>query len=93
MSRSSLSQPRIRSKHKARIRCRKPSSTGFFLQLPMGYPDRDEGMQILRRYLGDNPLLNLDPVCHREEDVLAARRLIQTVSCPRIATGIHYAAD
>lgn len=50
----------------------------FFLQLPMGYPDRDEGMQILRRYLGDNPLLNLDPVCQRA-DVLAARRLIQTV--------------
>jgi MoxR-like ATPase len=50
----------------------------FFLQLPMGYPDRDEGMQILRRYLGDNPLLNLDPVCHKD-DVLAARRLIQTV--------------
>jgi MoxR-like ATPase len=35
-------------------------------------------MQILRRYLGDNPLLNLDPVCHKD-DVLAARRLIQTV--------------
>lgn len=50
----------------------------FFMQLPMGYPDRDEGIQILRRYLGDHPLLNLEPVCHREE-VLAARQLVQSV--------------
>ena len=50
----------------------------FFLQLPMGYPDHSEGMQILRRYLGDNPLQSLEPVCH-QDDILAARKLIQTV--------------
>lgn len=50
----------------------------FLLQLPLGYPDRPEGMQILRRYLGDNPLTALEPVCQKS-DILAARRQIQAV--------------
>ncbi|MDD4139396.1 MAG: MoxR family ATPase [Clostridiaceae bacterium] len=50
----------------------------FFLQLPLGYPDREEGIEILRRYLGDSPIESLEPVCHRG-DILKARQLIQTV--------------
>lgn len=50
----------------------------FFLQLPMGYPGHDEGMAILRRYMSDNPIASLEPVCHRE-DVLEARRQVQLV--------------
>ncbi len=50
----------------------------FFLQIPLGYPSRAEGMQILRRYMGDNPLLTLEPVCRREQ-ILAARKQIQSV--------------
>jgi|LSQX01.1.fsa_nt_gb MoxR-like ATPase len=50
----------------------------FFLQLPMGYPDRSEGVEILRRYLGDNPLHDLAAVCH-QEDILQARQLINTI--------------
>ncbi len=50
----------------------------FFLQLPMGYPDRAEGIEILRRYLGANPLEELASVCH-QADILAARKLIETI--------------
>lgn len=50
----------------------------FFLQIPLGYPNRAEGMQILRRYMGDNPLMTLQPVCRREE-ILAAQRAVQAV--------------
>ncbi|MEA4890186.1 MAG: MoxR family ATPase [Clostridiaceae bacterium] len=50
----------------------------FFLQIPLGYPNRAEGMQILRRYMGDNPLLTLESVCHRDQ-ILAARKQIQSV--------------
>ncbi len=50
----------------------------FFLQIPLGYPDRPEGMAILHRYLGENPLQNLMPVCHRDQ-VMAARQQIQLV--------------
>lgn len=50
----------------------------FFLQLPMGYPDHEEGLLILRRYLGDNPLTSLQPVC-KKEDILKAKTLIQSV--------------
>jgi MoxR-like ATPase len=50
----------------------------FFLQIPMGYPDRPEGLAILHRYLGDNPLQSLEPVCHRDQ-IMAARQQIQSV--------------
>ena len=50
----------------------------FFLQLPMGYPERSEGMEILRRYLGDNPLKLLEPVC-QSDDILAAREQISNI--------------
>ncbi len=50
----------------------------FFLQLPLGYPDAAEGLEILRRHLGDDPILTLEPVC-RKADVLAAARLVQDV--------------
>jgi MoxR-like ATPase len=50
----------------------------FFLQLPLGYPSRDEGIAILRRYLGDNPMTTLEAVCRREE-ILAARQAVLDV--------------
>ena len=43
----------------------------FFLQIPLGYPDRQEGMAILRRYMGDSPLTDLTSVCHRDQIMLA----------------------
>jgi MoxR-like ATPase len=50
----------------------------FFLQIPLGYPDHDEGMLILHRHLGDNALTALLPVCQREQ-VLSARVAVQTI--------------
>ena len=50
----------------------------FFLQLSLGYPDRAEGLDILRRHLGDDPIRSLSPVC-RPADVLAARGAAQGV--------------
>jgi MoxR-like ATPase len=50
----------------------------FFLQLPMGYPTHDEGLQILRRHQAGDPLQSLRPVCSTD-DVLAARDLINEV--------------
>jgi len=50
----------------------------FFLQIPLGYPDTPEGLEILRRHLGDDPILSLAPVC-RQEDVLDATRLVRGV--------------
>ena len=50
----------------------------FFLQLPLGYPTRQEGMTILRRYLGDNPILTLEAVCH-QDDIMAARQQVQDI--------------
>jgi MoxR-like ATPase len=50
----------------------------FFLQLPMGYPDHGESLQILRRHLGDNALSSLMPVCG-QADILAARQAVQSV--------------
>ncbi len=35
----------------------------FLLQLSMGYPNRDEGRDILRRFIRDDPMVELEPVC------------------------------
>jgi MoxR-like ATPase len=50
----------------------------FFLQLPMGYPDHEEGLKILRQHQGDDPLNTLQPVCSTEQ-VLAAREAVKSV--------------
>lgn len=50
----------------------------FFIQIAMGYPNREEGRDILRRYMGDSPLTTLQPVCAREM-IADLRTVIQTV--------------
>lgn len=36
----------------------------FLMQISMGYPTRAQGMDILRRFILDDPLTELAPVCH-----------------------------
>ena len=43
----------------------------FLMQISMGYPTRDQGRDILRRFIKDDPLIELTTVCGGEE-VLAA---------------------
>ena len=64
----------------------------FFLQLPLGYPDREEGIEILRRYLGDSPIESLEPVCHRGDP---KARNDPDRPCPRVAARIrlHHRGD
>ena len=50
----------------------------FFLQLPMGYPDHQEGLQILRRHQGADPLHALQPVCTTVQ-IMAANMAVQSV--------------
>jgi MoxR-like ATPase len=50
----------------------------FFIQLPLGYPDRQESLQILHLHMGEQPLGGLAPVCSKD-DVLAARRAVMDV--------------
>lgn len=44
----------------------------FFMQLSMGLPSKDEELAILNRFQKDQPLADLEPVCHTE-DILKAR--------------------
>lgn len=39
----------------------------FLMKLKMGYPRTDEGISILRRFKGQDPIARLEPVIHREE--------------------------
>ena len=41
----------------------------FLLQVSMGYPDRDEELEIIRRFMSDNPLETLEAVCSREDTI------------------------
>ncbi len=41
----------------------------FLLQVSMGYPDRDEELEIIRRFMSDNPLDTLEAVCSREDTI------------------------
>ncbi|MFW5999812.1 MAG: AAA family ATPase [Halanaerobiaceae bacterium] len=45
----------------------------FLLRLKMGYPDRDEEIQIMKRFRREDPLESLEPVADKEE-VLKLRR-------------------
>lgn len=50
----------------------------FFLQLPMGYPDHGEGLEILLRNKVQETLPTLQPVCSTDQ-VLSARSAISTI--------------
>ena len=39
----------------------------FLMKLKMGYPQTDEGISILRRFKGQDPIAHLEPVIRREE--------------------------
>lgn len=39
----------------------------FTMKLSMGYPENEEEMAIIDRFLMDNPLLSIDPVCKKDE--------------------------
>lgn len=47
----------------------------FFVRLKMGYPDTQGAMQILRRFISQSPLEELQPVVKREEIVEAQKAL------------------
>lgn len=44
----------------------------FLMKLNMGYPTIDEGLKIFKRFIEDNPLENLQPICTKE-DIINAR--------------------
>ncbi len=50
----------------------------FFLQLPMGYPDHDEGLSILKRHLGEQPINAIESVSGTDQ-VIEARQAVQSV--------------
>lgn len=43
----------------------------FLIKVDMGYPDTDEGIEILRRFKEDNPLAEIEAVATREEIIEA----------------------
>lgn len=45
----------------------------FLMRIAIGYPDRDEERQIMRRFRADDPLSRLEPVVSAEEIAQAAR--------------------
>ncbi len=50
----------------------------FLMQIPVGYPEREEEREILSRFSGENPLERLRPVCSGE-DLKAMRDACQKV--------------
>ena len=50
----------------------------FMMQLSMGFPSFDEEVNILNRFIDDDPLENLAPVCSVEE-LLAAQKEVKSV--------------
>jgi MoxR-like ATPase len=50
----------------------------FFLKTRMGYPSTEEGIAVLNRFVGDNPLDTLEPVASVEE-ILRAQRQVTAV--------------
>ena len=49
----------------------------FLMRLTPGYPDAEESVQILSRFLKDSPLEALESVCTREEIISAQQSLTQ----------------
>jgi MoxR-like ATPase len=50
----------------------------FFMKTRMGYPSTDEGVAVLNRFMGDNPLDSLTPVA-AAGDILAAQKAVTQV--------------
>ncbi len=51
----------------------------FLIQMGLGYPQTDEAVDILDRYIKGDPLAETAPVCTRDE-LLTMRRQVQTVT-------------
>ena len=62
----------------------------FFMMLSMGLPDRAEEIAIMERFMRDDPLTELEPVCSREQ-ILALAALRKTVYVHPVLLG--YIAD
>lgn len=50
----------------------------FLMQIKLGFPTSDEELNILNRFIDDNPLENLQPVCSKEE-LLAMQKAVTSV--------------
>jgi len=50
----------------------------FMMQLSMGYPNSDEELQLIERFLKNDPLASLSPVC-QTEDILAMREFCKDI--------------
>jgi len=50
----------------------------FMMQLSLGYPTKEEELQIIDRFISSNPLENIKPVCSKE-DILAMKEVAKTV--------------
>lgn len=50
----------------------------FMMQLNMGYPTENEELEIINRFISDNPLEKVNAVCNKE-DIIKMQNLISTV--------------
>ena len=50
----------------------------FMMQLNMGYPTENEELEIINRFISDNPLEKVNAVCNKE-DIIEMQNLISTV--------------
>ncbi len=50
----------------------------FFLQIPLGYPNRAQGIDVLKRNVGDSPITTIESVCHRDQ-IMEARVAARSV--------------
>jgi len=50
----------------------------FLFKVKMGYPSSEEGLAIMRRFMSDNPLVQLQPVVSAE-DIIAAQQAYSAV--------------
>lgn len=50
----------------------------FMMQLNMGYPTENEELEIINRFISDNPLEKVNAVCNKE-DIIEMQNLVSTV--------------
>ncbi|MFQ7001221.1 MAG: AAA family ATPase [Clostridium sp.] len=50
----------------------------FMMQLNMGYPTENEELEIINRFISDNPLEKVNAVCNKE-DIIEMQNIISTV--------------
>lgn len=62
----------------------------FLMQLSMGTPDKEEELAIMNRFLADNPLEELSPVCSGE-DIIAMQAAYKEIFIHQVLMG--YIAD